>query len=259
MASGNRYLEDKSNPFFGATDDVDDDAFLKRRGNSSSYMFSDHLTEEERKLDERRQELLAKRREVENRTIESTMRSVALIDDSERVGTETASNLLVQREKLEKTEERLDVMNDNLRQSERHITSIKSVFGSIKNYFSKQPVKAKPVEKSKTDDNLSSVVSPPKENGDHPALSLRGVDYGGSGGASSRAAASSKPQSADEIIDKNLEDMSLGLARLKGLASGLGNEIESQNQLLDRITDKAEKNEWKVQRQNKEMARILKK
>jgi synaptosomal-associated protein 29 len=53
--------------------------------------------------------------------------------------------------------------------------------------------------------------------------------------------------------------MSLGLARLKGLASGLGAEIESQNELLDRLQDKAEKNEWKVDRQNKEMARILKK
>jgi hypothetical protein len=92
-AGGNKYLSDKSNPFFSA-EEVDDDAFLSRRpgggGGGRDYMFSDHLTTEERKLEQQRQELIAKKEEIERRTLESTFRSVALIDDSERVGTETA-------------------------------------------------------------------------------------------------------------------------------------------------------------------------
>ncbi len=59
-AGGNKYLSDKSNPFFSA-EEVDDDAFLSRRpgggGGGRDYMFSDHLTTEERKLEQQRQEL----------------------------------------------------------------------------------------------------------------------------------------------------------------------------------------------------------
>ena len=72
-----------------------------------------------------------------------------MVDDSARVGADTARELLTQREKLERTEQRLDDMNTNLRVSQKHIQSIKSVFGSIKNYFSKTPeVKPGPPPKS---------------------------------------------------------------------------------------------------------------
>jgi hypothetical protein len=57
------------------------------------------------------------------------------------------------------------------------------VFGSIKNYFSKGPVKTKPVEggktKEKEKDPLKSVLSPTKENGDtrdHPGTVSHTVD-----------------------------------------------------------------------------------
>ena len=56
-----------------------------------------------------------------------------------------------------------------------------------------------------------------------------------------------------------LEDMCSGLTRLKGLATGLGSEIDDQNELLNKITYKAENTDWKVEKQNKELKKILKK
>jgi hypothetical protein len=43
-----------------------------------------------------------------------------------------------------------------------------------------------------------------------------------------------------------------------GLAHGLGEEIDSQNELVENIIAKTERSDITIQRQNKDMARILK-
>lgn len=53
--------------------------------------------------------------------------------------------------------------------------------------------------------------------------------------------------------------MSDGMSRLKGLAMGLGDEIERQNEQLDRINVKVEKTDGLITHQNTQMRRILKK
>lgn len=45
-------------------------------------------------------------------------------------------DLLHQREQLENVDRKLDKMKQDTRISQKHITSIKSVFGGLKNYFS---------------------------------------------------------------------------------------------------------------------------
>jgi synaptosomal-associated protein 29 len=63
----------------------------------------------------------------------------------------------------------------------------------------------------------------------------------------------------NKIVDKNLEDMCFSLTRLKGLAEGLGDEIDAQNEMLDRLTDKTDKADFSIMRQNKDMNKLLKK
>jgi len=67
------------------------------------------------------------------------------------------------------------------------------------------------------------------------------------------------PGSVDEALDRNLDDMASGLARLKGLAQGLNSELSEHNQILDRVSDKTEVVGFKVEKQNKDMTKILKK
>ena len=52
--------------------------------------------------------------------------------------------------------------------------------------------------------------------------------------------------------------MSQGMERLKGLAQGLGDEIESQNDQLDRITAGVGRADIKIKDQNRQMRKILK-
>lgn len=63
----------------------------------------------------------------------------------------------------------------------------------------------------------------------------------------------------NKIVDRNLEDMCTSLTRLKGLAEGLGDEIDAQNEVLDRLNDKTDKADFSIIRQNKDMNKLLKK
>ena len=78
---------------------------------------------------------------------------------------------------------------------------------------------------------------------------MRGLGEDRLGGASGSA--------ADDILDRNLEEMSHGLSRLKGLAKDLNQELDEHNEILDRLDDKTANTHWKVEKQNKDMGKLL--
>lgn len=77
--AGSNYNYDKSNPFF-ATEDVDDETFLRsgRRGQGTSSVEDRHM------------QLLEERRKIEERTLQSSYRSIGLLHESEAIGAATA-------------------------------------------------------------------------------------------------------------------------------------------------------------------------
>ena len=78
----------------------------------------------------------------------------------------------------------------------------------------------------------------------HPGLRTRGLHESGN-------------KSVDDILDSNLDEMSLGIGRLKGLAMGLNQELEEHNDILDRLDDKTANADGRVKRQNKDMDKLL--
>ncbi|XP_044296660.1 synaptosomal-associated protein 29 isoform X2 [Varanus komodoensis] len=77
-------------------------------------------------------------------TVDSTNHSLSLIYESEHVGVATAEELVRQGEALKRTERMVDKMEQDLKTSQRHINSIKSVFGGFVNYFKSKPQEVKP-------------------------------------------------------------------------------------------------------------------
>jgi len=279
--------------------EVDDDAFLNHpRSGSSGYMLQNsrqasstpgynQFSSSDRQrnalgLDsegnkeygmDRVQALMDKRREIEERTLDSSNRSLGLLYESERAGAATAEELNRQKEQLKRTEERLDDINSTLKTSERHLQGIKSVFGGIKNYFSSRNA-ATAATNNATQSKTSSISSAPNGNsganagsnaqyndnrlnkyedsGDryddrsenHPALRTRGLHENSN-------------KSVDDILDSNLDEMSQGLGRLKGLALNLNEELEEHNAILDRLDDKTANADWRVKKQNKDMDKLL--
>lgn len=251
MAGSNSFSFERNRPLFSTEEDDMDSAFLRTTPSSQ--------------IEERRQQLLVERQKIEERTIQSSMRSISLLKDSEDIGIATAEELALQREALKRTEQKLDDINANLRVSQRHITGIKSVFGSIKNYFSgsksdvlppktiqEEPDSAIPKSRSDLSEFLAARNETSYSNSnnyeDHPAAQLR-MEH-------ERERSS---RDVDAILDRNLEDMSVSLARLKLLGVNLGEAIEGDNEIIERITTKTDKADGRIQHQNKEMQRILKK
>lgn len=86
--AGHNYLSDPKNPFFSLEDDVDDETFLRnapaRTAPAGRYQNLDN------DIMQKRQQLLQRKKEIEERTVQSSERSVSLLRDSEQIGVATA-------------------------------------------------------------------------------------------------------------------------------------------------------------------------
>nr|XP_054749511.1 synaptosomal-associated protein 29-like [Lytechinus pictus] len=192
--------------------------------------------------------------------------------------------LLHQGEQLKRVDTKLDKMDKDLDTSKKHITSMKSIFGGIVNYFNKpkagqQEQQAPSQDPSKLKTHMERVEAEEemrRANSDHPALKLRGVGAsepsagswgssctGGFGGendggmSSSNVLQSDSMRDFDNHLNSNLDEIGSGIGRLKGLAMGLNDELERQNADIDRITGKVERVDDKLGKTDKEVKKIL--
>ena len=115
--------------------EITDDEFLRNSRRGPSVGGGGSNNESSGAMEAKRQMMAEKRREIENRTLDSSHRSLGLLYESEKVGLATAQELNRQKEQLKSTEQRLDDINATLKTSERHLQGVKSVFGGIMNYF----------------------------------------------------------------------------------------------------------------------------
>lgn len=287
----NNYLQ-PVNDHFGYNDtkleDVDDDIFLSNSrsrtpmsdqgavggvgGGRSTNPFENDSE------DYQRQVLEEKRRQIEARSLESTEKSLGLLIETEEVGKATAIELAKQREQLEKTAKQLDDINASLRFSQRHLNGLKSVFGGLKNYLAgnrDQPPSASPsnntprspsgsqisqvVDNNKPLNNSNNIVqnpkSPTEKYDNHPISRLRDDSTAQQQFKQQQQQKRNNPFEAQ--LEANLEEMCGNLSRLKGLATDLGQEIESQNELLDNMNYKIEDVDIKLSKQNKDINKLL--
>lgn len=283
----NNYLQ-PVNDHFGFNDmkleDVEDDIFLNnsRSHNSLSEqgavggkVRSTNPFEEDPE-EYQRQILEERRRQIEARSLESTQKSLGLLYETEEVGKATAVELSKQREQLERTAKQLDDINASLRFSQRHLNGLKSVFGGLKNYLSgnrdQQPNTSSSTPRSasnsqinetnengKTSNITNSAVQKPKSPTEmydnHPISRLRDDSSIQQQHQNRQQQGRNNPFEAQ--LEANLEEMCGNLSRLKGLATDLGQEIESQNELLDNMNYKIEDVDIKLTKQNKDIHKLL--
>lgn len=270
--AGHDYLSDPKNPFFSLEDDVDDETFLRSAPQRSNVVVNNNsYNNYDDQLQRQRQQLLERKRAIEENTIKSSERSMSLLRDSEQIGAATAEELIRQREQLERTEKRLDDINSTLRFSQKHIQGIKSVFGSLKNYLSGKSIDSPPPTSTLTNtqtngdgstSRFGEALERSKNNlsNDHPSLRLRGIgDNDDDDYDNNKQLYESSSTNVSKVLEKNLDEMSGSLARLKGLAIELSEEIDSQNDLIENVTDKTEIADIMLERQNKDMRNLLRK
>ena len=238
--------------------------------------FEDDYDEEFEKVD--KNEVQRQIRQAQDRSVASTMRSLALIEDSHDMAVKTADELQCQGEQLYRIERNLDDIQNNLAVSDRHVKSMKSVWGAMANYFKKppKPVSTTPDPKQdvhssgrKASDLLSESSMrfrmPEKEtdefgyNSNKPARasSSRDERHGQFQQPSFAFASSRDPQ--EKQLAGNLDLISRGIGLLKEDALTLGDEIERQNYHMDRIQGKSDVAYDKLEIQEKSVRRLLRK
>ena len=226
----------KTNPF----DDDSDDEFEKVNG------------------DEIRRQMQMSR----DRTLDSTKRSLALIEESHDIAVRTGEELQCQGEQLNRIERNLDDIQNTMGIAKRHIRSVNSIWGAFGNYFKKAPKAKETTEQSTPDSRLSGMQQDSslyygtrdseRESGGYDAGIRRSGQF-------EKSAYSSRDDPREREIEANLDLVSRGLGRLKEDALILGGEIERQNDQLDRLGVKADRAYNTVEESDKKVRRILRK
>lgn len=116
-------------------------------------------------FERRRLQLLEKRNQVQESSLQSTRNVLSMINESEQVGIRTAEELLVQREKLEKVDENLDTINGGLRQTQKNLNAMKGFFNGVRSLFRNTN---KPAEEAKPAAKMSNSQSEMNMRADNP-------------------------------------------------------------------------------------------
>ncbi|XP_033748082.1 synaptosomal-associated protein 29-like [Pecten maximus] len=217
----------------------------------------------------------------EDRQLESTRRALSSIYDSERMGIATAEELTRQGDQLNNIEGKVTDIDKNMSTTQKHLNSIKSVFGGLKNWWSKKEDTNSRPEAAETSSRLKEAMEnqgAPLEAGagrrktDTSGFGDEEDDLDGRFMAGSRKPVQSQGyqqasrqqilqpvtgSSREDETNDNLGMMSDGMSRLRDLALGLGDEISRQNDQIDHIAPKVDNVNVKIDDQNKQMRRIL--
>lgn len=252
MSSEHNYLQPVNN-HFNNDDDVDDDAFLANSRTQQNPKPSTNPFDDDLQIYEQ------KRKAIEERTLQASNRSLGLLYETEEVGKATASELAKQREQLEKTSRQLEEINSTLRFSQRHLNGLKSVFGGLKNYLSGNRDNMSPRMPSSPSGgeeipSSSAPMSPDDVFDNHPINRIRSDNIPSQ---QQQQRFANDKTTFDRRLESNLESMCDSLSRLKGLATDMRGEIESQNDLLDNMNYKIEDVDMKMSKQNKEINKLL--
>ncbi|KAH8042770.1 hypothetical protein HPB51_025752 [Rhipicephalus microplus] len=283
-AAGNPFFDDET------TEDVDDFTFLNSaRKSSSPYSLGNEQNLRNRQWEQQREQLLLERQQLEDSILQSSNSAVRVLYDTEQVGIATAEELAHQGEQLKNVDRKLDTINTNLKVSQKHLNSMKSIFGSIKSYFrggsstdasrnvgatagfgaeeeEEQPATdlQKAVKQSETGEQCVEAIHASCLSSSRPRHlwiwdRLRGRAGGLSLQRPQQPAYKNRSAEIEQKLDSNLAELDSGLGRLKFLAQGLGKELDDQNELLDNLTEKTDLAEGTVVHQNSQIRRILKK
>ncbi|GAA6102816.1 synaptosomal-associated protein 29 [Tachysurus ichikawai] len=163
----------------------------------------------------------------------------------------------------------VDDMTQEMKTSQRHLNSIKSVWGGLVNYFKRDSVPRPPQKEQppvyEATNRLQNALAESREHEgkyetSHP--NLRKLDtselFGASFDESSQNGYSKNTHlnTVHQHLDNNLDEMSKGLSRLKNLGLGLQAEIDDQDVSLDSLLNKVDSMEGKISSTNNQLRNL---
>jgi methyl-accepting chemotaxis protein len=157
------------------------------------------------------------------------------------IGGNTLEKLYHQGQQIDRVEEKVDSINDNVKEGERQLTSIESIFGALKNKFIGRSKKSKPSLAKRSSPSIPEVKR-------QPIVSIR-----------------SDPTMFDHLspaaqknlheIDDGLDAISQDLDEIQAMAKEMGREVGKQNQQLPDLSHAVGTTTQRVQKASKRTRR----
>lgn len=164
-------------------------------------------------------------------SLESTERSLAMLDSMERVGGETRDTLYHQGDQLRRIQGDMDEVVVKEKKAKRLLSSISSIWGTLVNYFKSEPTKKdtiaetdkiikKQKRKKKKKEKEKPVYNMPREE--------EIVDL---------SVLSKANQKKNEKVNDNIEEISKKVSAVKIIAEDMGEELDRHNIRIDKINE----------------------
>lgn len=170
--------------------------------------------------------------DLERANLDKLASALRIAKETEEIASVTSTTLHQQTEQLHRISHKQDQVHANIQKSSRVVTGMESIFGKVKNLFTKKPKDAKPIAEPESDPRRpdkprSEAVGPQgreavvEETKDRKRFVT--AEY-----------AAQEDQLIGEIDDS--------VNTLKAMARNMGDTLDHHNELLDGIAVKSDKN-----------------
>uniref|UniRef100_A0A3B3DV63 Synaptosomal-associated protein n=1 Tax=Oryzias melastigma TaxID=30732 RepID=A0A3B3DV63_ORYME len=178
------------------------------------------------------EELQRRANQVTDESLESTRRMIQLVEESKDVGIRTVVMLDEQGEQLERIEEGLDQINSDMKEAEKNLTDLGKCCGlcsceKLKAFEESGAYKAVWGGATSQDGVVSNQPPSSRVVDEREQMIM-------SGGYIRRVTNDAR----EDEMEENLAHVGSIVGNLKSMALDIGNELESQNNQIDRIRDK---------------------
>ncbi|XP_043930012.1 synaptosomal-associated protein 23 [Protopterus annectens] len=201
------------------------------------------------------EEIQTRANQVTDESLESTRRMLQMTEESRDVGVKTMTMLDEQGEQLRNVEKGLDQINQDMKEAEKNLTDLSKCCGLCVCPCSR-------VRSFETTEGYKKAWNNNADNSDRVISNQPGhVSSGQQQNANKTGGPYIKRVTNDareDEMEENLEQVGNILGNLKNLALDMGNEIESQNQQIDRITTKADANRTRIDEANTRANKLIK-
>ncbi|XP_048188863.1 synaptosomal-associated protein 23 [Perognathus longimembris pacificus] len=202
------------------------------------------------------EEIQLRANQVTDESLESTRRILSLAIESQDAGIKTINMLDEQGEQLNRIEEGMDQINKDMREAEKTLTELNKCCGlcvcpcnRTKNFESGKSYKATWGDGG--DNSTSNVVSK------QPGRVTNGQPQQTTGAASGGYIKRITNDAREDEMEDNLNQVGSILGNLKNMALDMGNEIDTQNRQIDRITEKADTNKDRIDIANTRAKKLI--
>ncbi|CAF3203949.1 unnamed protein product [Rotaria socialis] len=195
-----------------------------------------------------------------NDSLESTRRMLALCDESKEAGIRTLVMLDEQGEQLDAIDSGMDRINAEMRDAEKNLEGLEKCCGLCVLPWKRSKNVEKSAAYSKTfkgnEDGKVNASGPRQvvgQNGVGP-----GSGYIQKGFANNFFLLRITNDAREDEMEENLQQVSTVIGNLRNMACDMGNEIENQNNQIDRIKGKTDISHIRIEEANKRAKTLLK-